>query len=159
VALGVLLFHDGSRRLRRATAVGATVLVATLAVAYWQITPKDAAGCNAIQDELKRGACVMNFALRNTDATLCDAISFDASRWSCLYQIAERQRRPALCEQIALPCRFKSPGVQCQPATYRDVCYLVVARARGEGGWCDRIVDTTAQGNCRVQAGAGDVAR
>ena len=101
---------------------------------------------------MKRGACIMNFALRDSDESLCNQVSFDSSRWSCLYQIAERKGNPALCEQIAAPFRFKSPGLQCDPETYRDTCFLVVARKLKDEKWCGQISNAAKQAGCLEQS-------
>ncbi|MFY9317425.1 MAG: hypothetical protein WAO95_17945 [Burkholderiales bacterium] len=147
------LARAGSARLTRASAAGALLLAAGVAAAFWQVTPRSAGGCDAIGDELKRGACLMNFALRDSDELLCDRVSFDSSRWSCLYQIAERKGKPALCMQIAAPCRFASPGVQCDPQTYRDTCYLVVARKLKDETWCGQVSDAGKRAACLKQSG------
>ena len=151
-AFVAFLFRAGDARLIQISTAGAILLVVGSVAAYWQFTPKSARECNSIADELKRGACIMNFALRDSDEALCDQVSFDSSRWSCLYEIAERKGMPALCEQITLPCRFESPGVQCDVENYRDTCYLVVARKLKDEILCDHVTDTVKQAGCREQS-------
>jgi len=151
-AFVVYLARVGSSMLMRTSATVAVLLAVGVAAAFWQFTPKLAAGCETIQDELKRGNCIMNFALRDSDESLCDQVSFDSSRWSCLYEIAERKGKPALCEQIAAPCRFKSRGLQCDPETYRDTCFLVVARKLKDEKWCGQISDAAKQAGCLEQS-------
>lgn len=155
VMLAAFLFYlarAGSPALTRASAAAAVLLAGGAAAAYWQFTPQSAAACEAIGDELKRSTCMMNFALRDDDDSLCERVSFDSSRWSCLYQIAERRGKPALCEQIAAPCRFASPGLQCDPQTYRDTCYLVVARKLKDEKWCAPIAAQDKRSSCLKQS-------
>jgi hypothetical protein len=147
------LARAGSRALARASAAAAILLALGAAAAYWRLTPQSATACEAIGDELKRGTCMMNIALRDNDAALCERVSFDSSRWSCLYEIAERQGNPALCEQISAPCRFASPGLQCDPQTYRDLCYLVVARKLKDEKWCAPIAAEDKRSACLQQSG------
>lgn len=146
------LVQAGSPMLTRISATGAVLLGAGVAAAFWHFTPASAAGCGTIQDELKRGACIMNFALRDSDESLCNQVAFDSSRWSCLYQIAERKGLPALCERITAPCRYESPGLQCDPVTYRDTCYLVVARKLEDEKWCGQVSDAAKQAGCLEQS-------
>jgi hypothetical protein len=156
VMLAAFIFYlarAGDPILTRASAAAAVLLACGAAAAYWQLTPQSAAACEAIGDELKRGTCIMNIALRDDDAALCDRVSFDSSRWSCLYQVAERQGQPALCERITAPCRYTSPGLQCDPQTYRDLCYLVVARKLKDQKWCARIAAGDKRSSCLQQSG------
>lgn len=142
----------GSRSLAGATIVMAVTLLVTGLGVFWAVTPKSAGECESLSESLKRDACVMNFALRHNDEKLCDQVNFDSSRWSCLYQIAERKGMPALCEQIARPCRYTAPGPACEPALYRDTCYLVVARKIQDKALCGNVTDAPKRASCESQA-------
>ena len=96
----------------------------------------------------------MDFALRTNDDRLCEQVTFDSSRWSCTYQIAERKGDATLCERIALPCRYTGPGPTCEPARFRDTCYLVTARKLGDRTLCERMTPGDLQASCRKQAGS-----
>lgn len=136
------------------TGLGVAGLGAAALAAYWYFTPKTPDDCARISDDLKRGVCLMDFALRTNDDRLCEQVTFDSSRWSCTYQIAERKGDATLCERIALPCRFTGPGPTCEPARFRDTCYLVTARKLGDRTLCERMTPGDLQASCRKQAGS-----
>lgn len=151
---GLFVSTSGSRMLTGVTVLGVVGLGAAALAAYWYFTPKSPAECARISDDLKRGACVMNFALRTDDDRLCEQVTFDSSRWSCIYQIAERKADATLCERIALPCRYTGPGLACEPVRYRDTCYLMTARALSDPELCERMTSGDLQASCRKQAGS-----
>lgn len=150
---GLFVAASASRWLMRAAVLGVAGMGATALAAYWYITPKSPEECARISDDIKRGACVMNFALQTGDDRLCEQVTLDSSRWSCLYQIAERKGNPTLCERIVPPCRYTRPGPACEPERYRDTCYLVTARKLGDPKLCERMTPGDMQANCRKQAG------
>lgn len=154
VGFGLFVSASGSRMLTGVTVLGVVGLGATALAAYWYFTPKSPAECARISDDVKRGACVMDFALRTGDDRLCELVTFDSSRWSCTYQIAERKGDATLCERIALPCRYTGPGLACEPERFRDTCYLVTARKLSDPKLCERMTPGDLQTSCRKQAGS-----
>lgn len=149
---GLLLTAGASRTLKRGAVAGMVGLGAAAFAAYWHVTPKSPGDCAMISDDIKRGSCVMNFALQTSDDRLCEQVAFDSSRWTCTYQIAERKGDATLCERIVLPCRYTSPGLACEPERYRDTCYLVTARKLNDPKLCERVTQGDMQVNCRRQA-------
>lgn len=148
--------HLTQTRSRRLLAITGGLVAATAAgalIGYLHFTPKSAADCETLSGDLRRDNCLANFAARDNDESLCERIDFDSTRWTCLYQIAERKGMPSLCGQVTAPCRFESPGVQCDPETYRDTCYLVVARRLKDAKWCGHVADAAKQENCLKQTG------
>lgn len=148
---GLSLTAGASRALKRGALAGMAALGLAAFVAYWYVTPKSPGDCARISDDIKRGNCVMNFALQAGDDQLCEQVSFDSSRWSCIYQIAERKGDPMLCQRIVPPCRYTSPGPGCEPERYRDTCYLVTARKLRDPGLCERMTPGELQESCRRQ--------
>jgi len=152
---GLFVAASASRWLMSAALLGVAGMGAAALAAYWYITPKSPAECARISDDIRRGTCVMNFALQASDDKLCDQVTFDSSRWSCLYQIAERKGDATLCERIVPPCLYAGPGPACEPERYRDLCYLVTARRLSNPELCKRMTPGDLQANCRKQAGSG----
>jgi len=152
LGFAVLLAKSGSRALIAGSAFALLLMIAAGFGAYRYITPKSPAECVRIAEPVKQDACRMNFALQASDAELCETIVFDSSRWSCTYQIAERKGDPSLCERIALPCRFRSPGLACDPDRYRNTCLLVVARKLRDGSLCARMAEGEFRTRCLEQA-------
>jgi hypothetical protein len=131
---------------------GALLLGAASALAaWWIVTPRSPVDCERIDEPIKRGTCLVNFALRTSAAALCEEVDFDSSRWSCLYELAERAGDPTLCERIVLPCRAHSPGPTCDPDTYRDTCFLVVARKLRDPRLCERLTARDLRTSCLEQ--------
>lgn len=149
---GLYVTASASRTLVGATALGAAGLCAAALAAYWCVSPKSAADCARLSDDIKRGTCTMNFALEFGDEQLCEQVMFDSSRWSCLYQIAERKGDSTLCERIVPPCRYTAPGPACEPDRLRDTCYLVTARKLGDPNLCERMTPGDLQASCRKQS-------
>lgn len=150
---GLFVTASASRRLTTATVLGLVGLGATALAVYWNFTPKSPAECTRISDDIKRGACVMNFALQTGDDRLCEQITLDSSRWSCTYQIAERKSDASLCERIAPPCRYAVPGSACEPERFRNTCYLVTARKLRDPNLCEGMTPGDLRTSCRKQAG------
>lgn len=146
------LVQSESRAFHAVALASLSLLCTGIGFAYWRCAPAAFADCARASDPLRRDACRMNFALREGDEQLCEQVDFDSSRWSCLYQIAERKRMPALCEQITAPCRAESPGLHCDPTTYRDTCFLVIARSLGEARWCEAVQEPEKRASCIAQA-------
>ena len=156
-AIPILVGFAAYLRLAQSTPLVATSSLALLLAvgsalaAYWIVTPRSPAECARVGDPVKRGTCVMNFALQTSDADLCEGVDLDSSRWSCVYQIAERKGDPALCERIAPPCRERSPGPACEPESYRHTCILVVARKLRDPRLCEHMKPGDLQTRCREQ--------
>lgn len=150
---GLFVTASASRTLMGASVLGVVGLGATALAAYWHFTPKSPSECTRIPDDIKRGACVMNFALKTADDRLCEQVTFDSSRWTCTYQVAERKGNATLCERIAPPCRYAGRGSACEPERFRDTCYLVTARKLRDPRLCERMTPGDLQASCRKQAG------
>jgi hypothetical protein len=148
---GLFLGAGASRMLKRGALAGMAALGLAAFAAYWYVTPKSPEDCARISDDLKRGSCVMNFALQTGDDRLCEQVTFDSSRWTCIYQIAERKGDASLCRRIVPPCRYTGPGLACEPERYRDTCYLVTARELRDPGLCERMAPGDLQASCRRQ--------
>lgn len=150
---GLFVTASASRALNVGTTLAAAGLVAAALAAYWHFTPRSPAECARIDDDIRRGACVMNFALQTGDDRLCEQVMLDSSRWSCIYQIAERRGDATLCDRIIPPCRYTVPGPACEPERYRNTCYLVTARKLRDPGLCERMTPGELRASCRGQAG------
>lgn len=149
---GLFVVTGSSRALRHASTLSFVALGTAALGGYWYFTPQSAAECSRISDDIKRGTCVMNFALQTGDDKLCEQIALDSARWSCIYQIAERKGDAALCLRISLPCRYTALGPACEPERFRDTCYLVTARKLGDPALCGRVTPGDSQASCRKQA-------
>jgi len=148
IGSGCVAWATPGRRLMHGCLAAVAGLVGLGMVAYWTVTPKQADDCG--RPSVRADACLLDFALRERDAMLCEGIAHDSTRWTCLYQLAERARMPELCARIAAPCRDRTPGLACEPALYRDTCFIVVARAFGDAGYCDSIIEVQKRQSCKT---------
>jgi hypothetical protein len=145
---GCIVWAAAGRGLLYCSLAAGAGLGTLLLLAYWTVTPKHADDCG--RASVRADACLLEFAVRDRDALLCQRIEHDSTRWTCLYRLAERTRMPELCAHIAPPCRDHTPGLGCEPALYRDTCFVVVSRALGDARYCAAIIDATKRESCKT---------